>query len=55
MLTRRLICSSLSVELAAWRPVRHMIGRQYMMAYFNYFPVSAPEEDQDDRNMLYYL
>jgi hypothetical protein len=26
-----------------------------MKAYFNYFPISAPEEDQDDRNMLYYL
>lgn len=43
------------VEMGAWRPIRHMIGRQYMKAYFNYFPISAPEEDQDDRNMLYYL
>ncbi|PMD62260.1 uncharacterized protein K444DRAFT_610362 [Hyaloscypha bicolor E] len=44
-----------TVEMAAWRPIRHLIGRQYMKAYFHYFPVSAPEEDQDDRNMLYYL
>ncbi|KAL2036369.1 hypothetical protein N7G274_010916 [Stereocaulon virgatum] len=43
------------MEMAAWRPIRHTIGRQYMKAYFNYFPISAPEEDQDDRNMLYYL
>ncbi|TVY48641.1 Fructosamine-3-kinase [Lachnellula occidentalis] len=43
------------MEMAAWRPIRHLIGRQYMKAYFQYFPVSAPEEDQDARNMLYYL
>ncbi|TVY55405.1 hypothetical protein LCER1_G008433 [Lachnellula cervina] len=41
--------------MAAWRPIRHLIGKQYMTAYFHYFPVSAPEEDQDARNMLYYL
>ncbi|TVY87259.1 Ketosamine-3-kinase [Lachnellula willkommii] len=43
------------MEMAAWRPVRHLIGKQYMKAYFHYFPVSAPEEDQDARNLLYYL
>ena len=43
------------LEMAAWRPIRHLIGRQYMKAYFNYFPVSLPAEDQDDRNLLYYL
>ena len=43
------------MEMAAWRPIRHQIGRQFMKAYFTYFPVSAPEEDQDDRNLLYYL
>ncbi|KAJ1324156.1 protein-ribulosamine 3-kinase [Microdochium nivale] len=43
------------LEMAAWRPIRHLIGRQYMQAYFDYFPISAPEEDQDDRNLLYYL
>ncbi|OQE05100.1 hypothetical protein PENVUL_c027G07651 [Penicillium vulpinum] len=43
------------MEMAAWRPIRHLIGRQYMKAYFNHFPMSAPEEDQDDRNLLYYL
>ncbi|KAK6077787.1 hypothetical protein SCUP234_06545 [Seiridium cupressi] len=43
------------MEMAAWRPVRHLLGRQYMKAYFDYFPISAPEEDFDDRNLLYYL
>ncbi|KAM0806774.1 putative protein-ribulosamine 3-kinase [Seiridium cardinale] len=43
------------MEMAAWRPIRHMLGRQYMKAYFDHFPISAPEEDHDDRNLLYYL
>lgn len=43
------------VEMAAWRPVRHLLGREYMKAYFNIFPPSAPKGDQDDRNLLYYL
>ncbi|ESZ91086.1 hypothetical protein SBOR_8519 [Sclerotinia borealis F-4128] len=42
-------------QMVAWRPIRHLTGKQYIKAYFHYFPVSAPEEDQDDRNMLYYL
>ena len=37
--------SSKLVEMAAWQPIRHMIGRQYMKAYFNFFLTSAPEED----------
>lgn len=48
-LTRR------TVEMASWRPVRHLLGRDYMKAYFQIVPSSAPEEDQDDRNLLYYL
>lgn len=43
------------VQMAAWRPIRHMIGRQYMKAYFKIFLISTPEEHQDDRNVLYYL
>ena len=42
-------------ELAPWRPSRHKMGKQYIKAYFDYFQVSAPEEDQDDRNALYCL
>ena len=30
------------MEMAAWRPIRHLIGRQYMKAYFNYFPIYMP-------------
>lgn len=44
-----------TVEMTSWRPVRHLLGREYMKAYFKIFPPSAPEEDQDDRNLLYYL
>lgn len=43
------------LEMAAWRPIHHKIGRHYMKAYFDYFPISASEEDQDDHNFLYYL
>ncbi|KAL8940003.1 MAG: hypothetical protein Q9211_002482 [Gyalolechia sp. 1 TL-2023] len=43
------------MELAPWRPVRHRMGKQYVRAYFRHFPISPPEEDQDDRNALYCL
>ncbi|SLM39144.1 Protein kinase-like domain [Lasallia pustulata] len=41
------------VEMAPWRPIRHKIGKPYVRAYHKHFPISAPEEDQDDRNALY--
>ncbi|KAL8879026.1 MAG: hypothetical protein Q9215_002065 [Flavoplaca cf. flavocitrina] len=43
------------LELAPLRPVRHRMGKQYVKAYFRHFPISPPEEDQDDRNALYCL
>lgn len=43
------------VELAPLRPVRHQMGKPYIKEYFKNFPVSDPEEDQDDRNALYCL
>ncbi|KAI9703666.1 MAG: hypothetical protein M1836_007436 [Candelina mexicana] len=43
------------IELAPLRPARHQMGKPYVDAYFEYFPISAPEEDQDDRNALYCL
>ncbi|KAL8933235.1 MAG: hypothetical protein Q9216_006458 [Gyalolechia sp. 2 TL-2023] len=43
------------LELAPMRPVRHRMGKEYVAAYFRHFPVSPPEEDQDDRNALYCL
>lgn len=42
-------------ELAPLRPVRHRMGEDYVKAYFRHFPISPPEEDQDDRNALYCL
>ncbi|KAJ0120411.1 uncharacterized protein J7T55_015138 [Diaporthe amygdali] len=42
-------------EMAAWRPMRQKIRRQYAKAYFAYFPIFAAEDDHDDRNLLYYL
>ena len=47
--------SDQSVELAPLRPVRHSMGKPYVKAYFKHFPISDPEEDQDDRNALYCL
>ncbi|KAG8525539.1 uncharacterized protein KY384_009183 [Bacidia gigantensis] len=43
------------LELAPLRPIRHRMGKPYVKAYFKHFPVSDPEEDQDDRNALYCL
>lgn len=40
-------------ELAPWRPARHKMGKPYIRAYTKYFPISAPEEDFDDRVLLY--
>lgn len=42
-------------ELGPLRPARHRMGRAYIKAYFRHFPVSRPEDDQDDRNALYCL
>jgi protein-ribulosamine 3-kinase len=44
-----------AAELAPLRPARHKMGRSYIKTYFRHFPISAPEEDQDDRNALYCL
>ncbi|KAL8643144.1 MAG: hypothetical protein Q9226_008426 [Calogaya cf. arnoldii] len=43
------------MDLAPIRPVRHRMGKEYVKAYFRDFPISPPEEDQDDRNALYCL
>jgi len=31
------------------------MGKAYVKAYFQHFPISDPDEDQDDRNALYCL
>ena len=36
-----------------WRGVRYKITRAFRREYFNYFPISPPEDDWDDRNLLY--
>jgi len=40
-------------EIGTWRQMRYRFGKSYIKAYQKYFPVSAPEEDHDDRNALY--
>ncbi|KAK5125706.1 hypothetical protein LTR85_011980 [Meristemomyces frigidus] len=40
-------------ELGAWNLPRHKIYRAYIQEYQRHFPPSAPEEDFEDRLMLY--
>jgi hypothetical protein len=40
-------------ELGAWNLPRHQIYRTYIRAYQKYFPISEPEEDVEDRLILY--
>ena len=40
-------------ELGAWNLPRHQIYKAHLRAYQRLFPVSAPEEDADDRLILY--
>lgn len=40
-------------ELAAWRPKRHLIGRDYIGEYFESFDPDEPRKDFVDRNLLY--
>ena len=42
-------------ELHIWRGTRYKIGRTFMKEYFHHFPISPPEEDWYDRNLLYSL
>lgn len=41
------------VELAPWRSAGHKMGKAYIKAYHDHFPVSFPKVDHDDRNALY--
>ena len=40
-------------ELNTFNVPRYKIGRRYMEEYHKHFPISAPEEDYEDRNRLY--
>lgn len=42
-------------DLILWRLARYKIGKPFMKAYFRYFLIAAPEEDQDDWYALYCL
>ncbi|MCJ1394921.1 hypothetical protein MMC18_007801 [Xylographa bjoerkii] len=42
-------------DLSTWRPARFRFGRAHVKEYFRHFPISPPEEDWDDRNLLYSL
>ncbi|KAK6821318.1 hypothetical protein PG987_015718 [Apiospora arundinis] len=40
-------------ELGVWRQPWNEIDERYRMRYYKHFPRSQPEEDYDDRNLLY--
>ncbi|KAI9770839.1 MAG: hypothetical protein M1839_003034 [Geoglossum umbratile] len=42
-------------EIGKWRAPHHKFGKEYIKAYHSHFPISAPEEDHDERNALYSL
>lgn len=42
-------------ELHLWRPARFKFGKPFVKEYFNHFPISPPEDDWEDRNLLYSL
>ena len=42
-------------DLAKWRGTRFRMRNSYVKEYFKHFPISPPEEDWDDRNLLYSL
>ncbi|RMZ87070.1 hypothetical protein DV736_g5705, partial [Chaetothyriales sp. CBS 134916] len=42
-------------ELHIWRGARYRIRKTFVREYFRHYPVSPPEDDWDDRNLLYSL
>ena len=42
-------------ELHIWRGSRYKMGKSFVREYFNHFPISPPEDDWQDRNLLYSL
>ena len=40
-------------ELGAWNQPRHQIYRAHIREYQKHFPISEPEEDVEDRLLLY--
>lgn len=48
-----LVLRAIPDDLGNMNIPRYRLGKQWMKEYHRYFPVSAPEEDYDDRNLLY--
>ena len=44
-----------AIELLPLRPVRHRMRKEYIETHFKEVNPSEPEEDHDDRNVLYCL
>ncbi|KAF9733300.1 hypothetical protein PMIN03_009121 [Paraphaeosphaeria minitans] len=40
-------------DLGSMATPRYRLGRHWMKEYHRFFPISAPEEDYEDRNLLY--
>jgi len=40
-------------DLGSMTVPRYRLGRQWMREYHKFFPICAPEEDYEDRNLLY--
>ena len=40
-------------DLGNFNISRYRLGREWMEEYHKHFPISAPEEDHEDRNLLY--
>jgi hypothetical protein len=40
-------------DLHNWRGARFRLNKEYVKEYFKNFPMSPPQEDWDDRNLLY--
>ena len=51
------LCAPLTglVELSPFRNPRYPLGKPYIKEYHKYFPVSEPEEDADDRLIMYLI
>lgn len=44
---------SISDDLDNMNVPRYRLGRHWMHEYHKHFPISAPQNDYEDRNLLY--
>ena len=40
-------------ELGSFRVPRYRLGQRWLKEYHEHFPISEPEDDSDDRNLIY--